>query len=308
MDKVSNENIVGEEPRAEGLAFLYSERVPVRDPFILRVGGTYYLYEGLHKEGVLCYTSPDLEHWYGPVTVFHTPENFHGVKDFYWAPEVHFYRGAFYLFTSVFSSKTGHRCISAYRSKSPLGPFEDIAGGCVSVPEWDCIDGTLFLDDDKKPWMVFVHEWVCVEDGNGGMCAARLSDDLTRMISKPIPLFWALDQKKARTGVTDGPYLYRMDNGTLLMTWSNYGKEDYFIAEAVSESGKIEGPWKQREELLYARGQDGATADGGHGMVFRRADGVYMMAFHAPNAHPFEYLVLREIEEKDGGIVFRKGK
>lgn len=303
MAKISNENVTGAEPRAETFAFRYSEGVPVRDPFILRVGGTYYLYEGLHREGVRCYTSTDLEEWCGPVTVFAPPANFHGTKDFFWAPEVHFYRGKFYLFTSVFSSKTGHRSISVYRAESPLGPFEDIAGGCVGMPQWDCIDGTLFLDEEKRPWMVFVHEWVCMPDGNGAMCAARLSDDLSHMISDPIPLFYALEQPQARTGVTDGPYLYRTERGKLIMTWSNYGREDYFIAEAVSDSGLITGPWRQIG-LLYERKRDGA-GDGGHGMLFYTKEGRLMIAFHSPNDHPDERLVLRELAEEGDALVWK---
>lgn len=305
MGRISNENIVAEEPFAEGIAYRSGEKVPIRDPFILRIGGTYYLYEGLHREGVLCYTSRDLSAWYGPAVVFRTPENFHGVKDFFWAPEVHFYRGKFYLFTSVFSSGTGHRSISVYRADSPLGPFEDIAGGCVGMPAWDCIDGTLFVDEKEEPWMVFVREWVSAPEGNGGMCAARLSDDLSRMISDPIPLFWAKDRKEARTGVTDGPFLYRMKSGALLMTWSNYGKRDYFIAEAISESGRIEGPWKQVEGLLYEG--TGAADDGGHGMIFLTEEGRLMLAFHSPNApHSAERLVLRELEERRGALRFKE--
>lgn len=301
MAKISNENIVAPEPRAEGLAFRTSEGVPVRDPFILRVGGTYYLYEGLHREGVRCYTSADLEEWCGPVTVFAPPANFHGVKDFFWAPEVHFYRGKFYMFTSVFSSRTNRRSISVYRADSPLGPFEDIAGGCVGMPEWDCIDGTLYIDGKGEPWMVFVHEWVSMPDGNGAMCAARLSADLSRFISEPVTLFYANEQRSARTGVTDGPFLYKTEGGKLLMTWSNYGREDYFIAKAVSDSGKLTEPWRQ-EGLLYERGRDG-KGDGGHGMLFYTKEGRLTLAFHSPNDHPNERLVLWTLAEESDTLV-----
>ncbi len=301
MAKISNENIPGEGPEATGEEFFLKD-ANLRDPFVLRVGKTYYLYAGLQREGVRCFTSTDLKKWRGPVYVFRTPKGFHGIKDFFWAPEVHYYRGRFYLFTSVFSEKTGHRTISVYRAESPLGPFEDIAGGCVGMAEWDCIDGTLFLDEEDRPWMVFVHEWVCMPDGNGAMCAVRLAEDLSRTISDPILLFYARDQRAARTGVTDGPFLYRTDKGRLLLTWSNYGKEDYFIALAASESGKISGPWRQ-EGLLYARGQDGARFDGGHGMIFQTSEGEYRMAFHAPN-EPYgqERIVFRRVREEGDTI------
>jgi FMN-dependent NADH-azoreductase len=58
-------------------------------------------------------------------------ENFHGIKDLFWAPECHYYKGNFYIFTSVYSNKTNHRCISVYRADNPMGPFVDIADGCI---------------------------------------------------------------------------------------------------------------------------------------------------------------------------------
>ena len=264
MAKISNENIPGEGPEATGEEFFLKD-ANLRDPFVLRVGKTYYLYAGLQREGVRCFTSTDLKKWRGPVYVFRTPKGFHGIKDFFWAPEVHYYRGRFYLFTSVFSEKTGHRTISVYRAESPLGPFEDIAGGCVGMAEWDCIDGTLFLDEEDRPWMVFVHEWVCMPDGNGAMCAVRLAEDLSHTISDPILLFYARDQHVARTGVTDGPFLYRTDTGRLLLTWSNYGKEDL---GSVAAGGALIRPRARRRPFRRRARHDLPNFGGGipHGL------------------------------------------
>lgn len=210
-----------------------------RDPFILLYGGKYYLYRSMFENGIACFTSDDLEHWSKPHTVYSVPKNFHGVKDFFWAPECHYYKGYFYIFTSVYSEKYNHRVISVYRSNNPLGPFEDIADGCITPKDWDAIDGTLYIDEDGSPWLVFVHEWTSMPNGNGGMVAARLSEDFSRLKSEPILLFRARDPKWARLGVTDGPYVFRLSDGKLGMIWSNFCKDDYCVAVAFSDNGKI---------------------------------------------------------------------
>lgn len=48
------------------------------------------------------------------------------------------------------------------------------------------LDGTLFIDDDGAPWIVFHHE--CVQVRDGGVVAQRLSDDLRQAVGNPIYL------------------------------------------------------------------------------------------------------------------------
>ena len=286
------------------LAYREGDKLPCRDPYILPYDGKYYLYCSLGQQGIGCYVSDDLKNWYGPKTVFETPEDFHGVKDFFWAPECHYYKGNFYIFTSVYSFKYNHRTISVYQSNNPLGPFEDIADGCISPSDWDAIDGTLYLDKEGQPWMVFVHEWTSMPDGNGGMVAAKLSEDFTHLISEPITLFYAKDPSWSLAGITDGPFLYRTKEGKLLMIWSNFGKEDYFISLAVSDNGELTGKWSH-EKLVYQRGaRPDFKFDGGHGMIFQGFDGKTYLSMHAPNDKRVEteHLTLFEIEEKGGSI------
>ena len=282
-----------------------SAGLPCRDPFILAYGGMYYLYHSAGPAGIACSVSGDLETWSAPALVYRRPADFHGVKDWFWAPECHYWKGKFYIFTSVFSAKYNHRCISVYRADGPLGPFEDIAGGCVTVPTWDTIDGTLYVDEQGDPWLVFVHEWTCMPDRNGGMAAARLSEDFTHLVSEPIQLFLARDPAWVTNGVTDGPFLYRTEGGKLYMIWSNFGKDGYAVTQAVSESGKIEGPWKHAESPLYARGMRPEwTDDGGHAMIFKRNDGQWMLSFHSPNSHnpKFERVTFLPISLDENGV------
>lgn len=277
-----------------------SAKLACRDPFIMPLDGKYYLYKS--EGGKLCVlVSDDLEHWNDPIVVFDPPVDFHGVKDLFWAPECHFYKGHFYIFTSVYSSRFNHRTISVYRSDDPLGPFVDIADGAISPRDWDAIDGTLYIDKTGAPWLVFVHEWTSMPDGNGGMVAAKLSDDLTHLISEPRELFRARDAAWATAGVTDGPYMLRTDRA-LYMIWSNLCENGYCVGLARSNSGDIDGDFLQYDEPIYKLGlKPSFTIDGGHAMLFVDGGGKLRATMHGPNRpyHEAEHLLLFDVIEKD---------
>ena len=84
--------------------------------------------------------------------------------------------------------------------------------------------------------------------------------------------------------VTDGPFLHRDRDGSLVMLWSSYGANGYAMGLARSPSGSVLGPWMQDEEPVWG-------ADGGHGMLFRAFDGRLFMTFHQPNQTPNERAV-----------------
>lgn len=283
-----------------------SEKIYCRDPYILLFDGRYYLYHRKGNEAICCRVSEDLEHWSDSLPVFVPGEGFHGRKDCFWAPECHYYKGKFYIFASVWSERTGKRCISVYRADNPLGPFEDIAGGCITPPEWDAIDGTLYVDEDGRPWMVFVHEWVSMPGGIGSMCAVRLAEDFTHFEGEIKTLFYANEPAWAKAGVTDGPYLYKTDKGTLYMIWSNFDEKGYVIALVRSKTGKVDGEWEHVPQPLYARDlRPGYTSAGGHAMIFVTKEGEKKIVFHSPNettADDFEHIVIKDIIEENDVI------
>jgi beta-xylosidase len=311
---LSNQSVPGYEAKLPPMTRSYDDPIPCRDPFILLAGDVYHLYKRIVTDGenayIACQRSTDLVHWTEPEAVFTPPADFHGVKDMFWAPECHYYKGKYYIFTSVYSSRYNHRCISVYRADSPMGPFEDIADGCVTVPEWDTIDGTLYVDEQGDPWLVFVHEWTCMPDRNGSMMAARLSEDLSHLVSEPVTLFYAKDPAWAAEGVTDGPYLYRMENGHLLMIWSNFTEgHEYVVAMAHSETGSVLGPWTHDEKLLYQRSEAGGLPyEGGHGMLFYTREGQLTLSLHTPNNARIakEHLCLLPVREEGNTLVIER--
>lgn len=265
--------------------------IVIRDPYVLRVEQErcYYLFgttdpapwEVTGGVGFNCFRSSDLEHWEGPIPAFRPEPGFWATGNF-WAPEVHRYREAYYMFAS-FKSPERRRGTQILRSGRPAGPYRPVTEFPVTPADRECLDGTLFVDESGVPWIVFCHEWLQIQDGT--VCAMPLTADLTAAAGEPVELFHASDAPwvrpiPGREGcfVTDGPFLYT-ENGELQMLWSSTGEKGYAMGRAVSESGRITGPWDQFAEPVFQE-------DGGHGMRFVTFDGVPMLTVHQPNT-PF---------------------
>lgn len=284
----------------------------LRDPFVLVENGSYYVYGTDVSEGGwidstwCCYKGSALDgKWEKLDMIYVRPEN--AEKNF-WAPEVHKYKGFYYMLASYYSSVTSHKGCSILKSDSPEGPFVEITNGHVTPSDWDAIDGTLWVDDEGQPWMVFVHEWISTDDGIGRMAAARLSDDLTRFISEPVELFRADDAPWANIQVTDGCFLYKTSGGKLQMLWSNTFDREYRVGIAESADGRVDGEWLQFEAPLFSKDVSGKH-DGGHGMIFTATDGKKYLSVHSPNnleGGLSEEVVFLPIKEENGKIVCEK--
>ena len=279
--------------------------INIRDPFVLVHEGAYYLYG---TRGATCwgpadgfdvYVSRDMEEWDGPFVCFHNDGSFWADRN-YWAPEVYFYQGAFYMFAS-FKNPDVRRGTAVLKAESPLGPFVPHSDGCVTPRDWECLDGTLYVDKAGKPWMVFCHEWV--QAGDGEVDAIPLTDDLSAPAGEPRLLFRASEAPWCKVMhhssgvdgcVTDGPFFWRTADGTLLCLWASFSAGGYTEGVAVSDNGEIDGTFTQVEPLFMD--------DGGHGMVFRALDGQLYLTLHSPNAHLEERPFFHPITERDGRL------
>lgn len=275
-----------------------AENIRVRDPYIvpIRETETYYLFgttdpepwEG-PGEGFQVYESKDLKNWSEPKYAFKQDGTFWAEKNF-WAPEVHSYRGSWYIFAS-FKAEGRCRGTQILKSDCITGPYVPITEYPVTPADWECLDGTLHVDDEGKPWIVFCHEWVQIHDGT--VCAMPLSDDLREAIGEPVMLFHASEAPwetwKDPDHVTDGPFLYRGGDGSLRMIWSSFGKNDYAVGIAVSQTGSVLGPWVQLPEPV--------VENGGHGMIFDDFEGKSWLSIHSPNGSPLERMKLIPFEK-----------
>ena len=280
----------------------------IRDPFVVAdaPSGHYWLYAandaartGVPGAGTMVYRSRDLKRWSDPALVFQ-PGTDLWARNGAWAPEVHRWKGRWYLFTTMHDPKQPLPMPKPNANGIPvpipqhargtivavadtlLGPFTPVdPRGPVAPRTFMTLDGTLFADGKGRPWMVYAHEWVQKIDGT--MEAVPMKADLSGAAGKPIHLFkgsdatWIAQEMPSPSAnqilpyVTDGPQLTRLPGGGLAMLWSTYEKTinnsngtvtgHYVVTQAVSPSGKLHGPWVQRRPLL--------RGDTGHAMVFR---------------------------------------
>ena len=297
--------------------------INIRDPFVLAdtTTKTYYLYSSITYtfdtsnlvKGVEVYISKDLINWTEPKPVFIIPVDFWAHK-YVWAPEVHKYKGKYYLFVTFTSAdslptlqgrphleKRGSQILV---SDSPTGPFKAFHNRSHTPSDWMALDGTFFCED-SQPYMIFCHEWMQV--GNGTIELAPLKSNLSDFSGRPRTLFKAGDaiwvreyHAKDKNGlqcqalVTDGPFLYRLESNKLIMIWSSFSSGNYSVGVAESLSQSIKGPWIQKEKPLFMK-------DGGHAMIFKTFDNRLMLALHSPNNGPFErahFLELKVVKDE----------
>lgn len=286
--------------------------VQIRDPFVVpdHAHGRYLLFgtsgfgEVAHG-GFVVRTSEDLARWSEPRAALAPADGPAGAQHF-WAPEVHAYRGRWYLLGSFSHGSVENpdrRYTRIYVADEATGPFRPVSAGPITPEGWLCIDGTLHVAEDGTPWLVFVREWVQVTDGE--MHAMPLTADLSAPAGEPRLLFRASEAAWSRpqtwgnfTGfhVTDGPWLHRTARGVLLMLWSSFGGGGYSMGVAQSESGQVAGPWSHAPEPLVAN-------DGGHGMVFRDLRGELHVTWHTPNIVGRERAIFRRLHEAGDGLV-----
>ena len=319
-------------PATESSKTIQLADIRMRDVCILpdAASKTYYMVGPSFRAGVRAYVSKDLKTWTGPKTIFTTPPGIWGdIQPVgIWAPEMHFYKpplpsprlrgdtggaaGKYYLFLTF---DTRNRFPEQWRnwlprvtrgsqvlvSDSPTGPFTPFANHSTLPVDMMTLDGTLWVEDGA-PYMVFCHEWVQIKDGT--VEYIRLKDDLSETVGEPVRLFngsdavWSKKSDQYGCHVTDGPYLYKSKSGKLFMIWTSGGYTGYTVGIAISDSGKLAGPWKQQAEPVFAK-------NGGHAMLFTTFDGTLMMVLHSPNgpgARP------RIFEMEDTGDTLRIAK
>ena len=274
--------------------------INIRDPYILpdAKNGVYYMYQsssvqenGKWYGGVVAWKSRDLKSWEGPIRVFDVPRD-NWITGGVWAPEVHKYKGKYYLFATINSdvrwkaTRPGfpaynHRATQIFWSKSPEGPFLPFENKHPHTPlDEMCLDGTLWVENGK-PYMIYCHEWVETVDGE--MDLVELKKDLSATVGEHQRLFcasaaeWSTGGGGAvKTYVTDGCFLYRTKTGKLLMLWSSFYNGPYAVGIAESDTGKVIGPWRQQKEPLFV--------NGGHSMVFQDLEGRLCLVLHSPNS------------------------
>lgn len=287
--------------------------INIRDPFILKEEGKFYLFGtraanfGVATGGFDVYISEDLQDWSEPVECCNTQNQ--GLNTAAnWAPEVWKYNDKFYML-ATFVQKDGLRGTFALVSDKITGPYVKCSDNALTPEGWECLDGTLYIDKNNKPYLIFCHEHTQIIDGT--MCYIELKEDFSGTVGEPVVMFAASEPyyidnhsepyfSEEHHYVTDGPFMHRTQNGTLLMIWSTCLSSGYAECMAYSDNGEIDGNFIHVDPLF--------KEDGGHGMIFEH-DGKLCLVLHSPN-YPTgaERPVIIEIAETADGKLMKVEK
>lgn len=288
------------------------EDLRIRDPYVVAHDGVYYLYgtnaKWTEEDVLYVYKSRDLKNWSDPVEIYRHPSGT-WAKGELWAPEVHLYRGKFYMLLSLLGNH-GKRGTQIFVSDTPDGKFTPISNSPATPYDRSCIDGTLYVENGT-PFVVYSADWPdnLNEEKNcyiGEIRAIEMSEDLTRSVGDSFLLFRSNDSPasyaptsiynepdRVRYG-SDGPFLSKLSDGSILLTWSPIPERNYVVAAAVSDGG-IRGKWRHLDNIF--------SRNGGHAMFFHDFDGSRKMVMHYPEEYPKERAVILNAYEKDGTLV-----
>jgi beta-xylosidase len=266
------------------------DSIRLSDPFILadKNTSTYYM----TGTGGRLWKSNDLKKWTGPFTIAKTdPESWMGKNPMIWAAELHHYKDKYYYFATftnrdvkidtVGKNVIERRASHVLVSEKPEGPYVPMKDPTYLPADKPTLDGTLWVDKDGKPYMVYCYEWL--QNLNGTIEKIELKPDLSGSVGEGKLLFrasespWSReksDDKVVPNKVTDGPYLFRTGTGRLGMIWTSWIYDVYTQGVAYSKSGTLDGPWVQEKDPI-------TPPNYGHGMLFRTLDGKWLMSLHS---------------------------
>ncbi|WP_130893804.1 glycoside hydrolase family 43 protein [Paraprevotella xylaniphila] len=294
------------------------DSIVLSDPCILpdRATMTYYM----TGTGGKLWKSKDLRYWDGPYTVAETdPASWMGPEPMIWAAELHPYKGKYYYFAtftnpdvkigSFRGNEIERRACHVLVSDKAEGPYRPMEDKTYLPAEKPTLDGTLWVDTDGKPYMVYCYEWLQTWDGT--IEKIELKPDLSGSMGEGQLLFRASDSPWSRevidgdtvaSKVTDGPYLFRTQTGRLGMIWTSWIYDVYTQGVAYSESGTLDGPWVQEEQPI-------TPPNFGHGMLFRTFDGQLLMSVHSHkdiNSHFHRVPHLFKVDDSGDKIVVKE--
>jgi beta-xylosidase len=212
----------------------------------------------------------------------------------FWAPEVYYVDGTFYMYYSA----DEHICVAT--SDSPLGPFVQ-AEQKPMIADEKCIDNSLFIDEEGTPWLYFVR----FNDGLN-IWVAELEENLVDI--KPGTMKPCIHVSQAWENVwprvNEGPYVIRHKD-IYYMTYSANSYESPFYGVGYATSENPAGPWEKYEGNPILQ-KPGDLVGTGHSALFRDKSGNLRIVFHAHNdersIHPRHmYISTVSFEEQSNG-------
>jgi GH43 family beta-xylosidase len=265
------------------------DNIRMGDPFVLLYNKTYYLYGTNAGDGYKCWSSTNLRDWKSEGYAYRIKDTTSYGSGNFWAPEVVYYKGMFYIVYSCNPRKDKKRMlICLAESKSPTGPFID-----KYTPLFDkgfsCIDGDILIDKDR---LVLYFDRVGYEGQwpNGYMYGIIYAMELdpSTLLPKGDTVRCSEASKAWENPLSnfsrcnEGAFVFKHDNLYYLTYSANhYADPNYGIGYATAKSPF--GPWIKANENPIVRKDTVLGLYGpGHNSITTSPDGKEMfIVYHA---------------------------
>jgi beta-xylosidase len=249
--------------------------VALGDPFIMLHEGIYYAYGTVADDGIAVFVSNDLKTWTVPERAknglaLHKSDVW--ADRWFWAPEVYFVNNRFYMYYSA----DEHICVAT--AHSPLGPFKQEEKKPM-IEDEKCIDNSLFIDDDGKPYLLF-------DRFNDGLniWIAELESDLMTIKMETMKKCIAVSQpwEEVQARVNEGSFIVKR-NGIYYLSYSANHYKSQFYGIGFATAKNVMGPYKKYEgNPIYQKPKN--LVGVGHSSMFTDKNGQLRIVFHAHNS------------------------
>jgi len=233
-------------------------------------GDTYYAYGTGDTDGIAVYTSDNLRTWTKVQDLALHKDNSWADR-WFWAPEVYYIKEKDKFF--MYYSADEHICVAT--SNSPLGPFVQEKKQPMLEGE-KCIDNSLFIDDDGKPYLYF-------DRFNDGLniWVAELEDDLQTIKKSTMTKCINVSQpwEEVWPRVNEGPFVTK-HKGLYYLTYSANSYESPFYGIGYATATSPMGPWTKYEKNPIFQKPENLVGVG-HSAMFRDKKGNLKITFHA---------------------------
>jgi GH43 family beta-xylosidase len=252
------------------------------DPFVLKHRGEYWGYcTGLQPDGRAfgVIRSRNLVDW---EPLAGAMEPLPGDHPCYWAPEVAFFAGRFYLYYSVGNEERMEIRVAV--AEHPAGPFVDSGRRLTAEPF--AIDAHVFAHVDGSRWLFYATDFLDSSHVGTGTVRDRLLDPFTLEGSpRPVALprhDWHVyhpnrpEKGGVRWHTVEGPFVLRR-KGVLYEMFSggNWQNPTYGVSYATARGLQDPGEWTQAADgsaVLPILRSGGEVVGPGHNSAVRGPD------------------------------------
>ena len=237
------------------------------DPDIFYHDGKYYIY--VTSSGYEVYESTDLVKWtYRGKAV---PNGGWGINGHFWAPDVEYINGKFYMAVSFAEEGFGLAV-----ADSPTGPFECMGDAPLLKKT---IDGHLFVDDDGKIYLYYTSWYDGRSYGIYGveLDAATMTPKWETEV-KVISPTQSWEMMEDMGGIVEAPYMLK-HNGLYYLVYSGSHTESKYYAVGYATSASPLGTFKKYSGSPILNRTSDANGPA-HCSIANAPDGSMVIVYH----------------------------